>query len=287
MESNQPDYADSPENFANPTPMQITLRVMHAIYTNPKYWIGFMAVIAMLTIMGPFGTLQDLEFAPRLVYWATVSLVTFPIGMACSMFFGITTHQRGVPEGLSRALGGVAGGLPIGLIVFLVNRYMLPTDIATFGDLVRLTGYTTVISAGVSIIYYLIETGMSPEGAVARIGATQTAPNPVQANQPARFFQRLPVALGRDLISLQAQDHYVRAVTARGSEMILIRLADAEAELDGLPGLRVHRSWWVADRHMHALERRNSKHVLVLDNGIEIPVSRTFLADVRAHMQAR
>jgi hypothetical protein len=29
--------------------------------------------------------------------------------------------------------------------------------------------------------------------------------------------------------------------------LLLMRFSDATAELDGLPGLRVHRSWWIAE----------------------------------------
>ena len=42
-----------------------------------------------------------------------------------------------------------------------------------------------------------------------------------------RFLQRLPLEMGRKIISLSMQDHYVRVTTDRGSVMILIRFSDA------------------------------------------------------------
>ena len=52
------------------------------------------------------------------------------------------------------------------------------------------------------------------------------------------------------LIYLKTADHYVEAFTTAGSTLVLMRFADAVAELDGAGGLRVHRSYWVARRHV-------------------------------------
>ncbi|MGB7286030.1 MAG: LytTR family transcriptional regulator DNA-binding domain-containing protein [Salaquimonas sp.] len=287
MTPNQPNYADDAEYFAKEPPLQITLRVMHTMYSNPRFWIGFVAIIAMLTIMGPFDTLNDLSFAPRLVYWASISLVTFPLGMACSVFFGSYFFQRGIPEWLSRVFGGFIGGLPIGLFVWLVNKYIAENDIGTWHDLGRLTFYTVVISTAVSILYYLVESSLRGE----QIPPGQTAhsqesfhPASTATVAPAPqspFFQRLNVELGKDLISLQAQDHYIKVTTAKGSEMILLRLSDAESELDLVEGLKTHRSWWVARKHAKSLVRENNKLMLELSTGQKVPVSRSYAGEVR------
>ena len=113
MEPDQPNYAKGGENFANEPPLQLTLRVMQDIYSNARFWIGALAVTAILTVAGPFDTLNDMEFAPRLVYWAAISLATWPMGMASSIYFGTSLFQQGVPEILSRMIGGLIGGIPI------------------------------------------------------------------------------------------------------------------------------------------------------------------------------
>ena len=59
-----------------------------------------------------------------------------------------------------------------------------------------------------------------------------------------------------------------------------MRLADAVAEL-GDQGLQVHRSFWVANRHVTELFRREGRTVVQVTGGMEVPVSRTFLAAVR------
>lgn len=287
MKPEQPNYANDHEFFAKEPPLQLTLRVMQGIYSNSRFWIGAVAVIAILTVAGPFDTLNDLEFAPRLVYWAAISLVTWPMGMGCSIYFGVGLFQRGVPEWIARIIGGLIGGIPIGFFVWAINKYIAGNDIGTFADLVRLIGYTTVISAAVSIIYYLVESSVRPEGQSTSntFSAKQEASFVQQPTSP--FFARLPVELGKDLISLQAQDHYIKVTTAKGSEMILMRLSDAEKELETVPGIRTHRSWWVSHKHIQDTERENEKTSITLSNGEKVPVSRTYAKAVREYLENR
>lgn len=280
MKSNQPDYAERAENFANEPPLQLTLRVLHRIYTSPRFWMGFVAIIVILTITGPFNTLQDLEFAPRLVYWASISLITFPLGMASSVYFGAYFVQHRLPKVVSRLLGGFIGGLPMGVFVWLANKYLFENIVGTWHELFRFTGYTTAISAAVSIIYYLIESSMHPEENQAT-GSQSISHNVIDGNA-SPFFKRIPVELGKDIVSLQSQDHYIKVTTTKGSEMILLRLQDAEAELSTIPGLRIHRSWWVARKHTKRLYREDEKLLIELSNGDSVPVSRSYSKTVRA-----
>ena len=95
------------------------------------------------------------------------------------------------------------------------------------------------------------------------------------------FLDRLPPRLGRDVIYLNVSGHYVSAVTAEGSGVILMRFADAVAEL-GDVGMQVHRSYWVAHRHITGILRRDERTMVRVTGGHELPVSRTYLTAVRA-----
>jgi DNA-binding LytR/AlgR family response regulator len=74
----------------------------------------------------------------------------------------------------------------------------------------------------------------------------------------------------------------VRAHTARGSDLILIPLKDAIAELEGVDGLQVHRSWWVARGAVAEALSSGRNLTLRLTNGLEAPVSRASIATLRA-----
>ena len=84
---------------------------------------------------------------------------------------------------------------------------------------------------------------------------------------------------------LKVRSHYVNVVTTAGSGALLMRFADAVAEL-GDQGMQVHRSYWVARRHVVGIERRAERTVLLLAGGEQVPVSRTYLAAVREALPA-
>jgi len=99
--------------------------------------------------------------------------------------------------------------------------------------------------------------------------STEPAGGPV--NQPAFMAHVRPERVG-NLLALNADGHYVHVYTDAGADMILYRLSDAIAELGDAQGLRVHRSWWVADRAI--APGGISLEQLSLVNGLEVPVSR-------------
>jgi hypothetical protein len=99
---------------------------------------------------------------------------------------------------------------------------------------------------------------------------------------PVKFLERLPLKLrGAEVWAVEAEDHYLRLHTSKGQDLILMRLADAVAELDGIEGMQVHRSWWVARDAIADAKRGDGRAVLTLKNGSTVPVSRTYAGDLR------
>jgi hypothetical protein len=99
---------------------------------------------------------------------------------------------------------------------------------------------------------------------------------------PPKFLERLPLKLrGGEVWAVEAEDHYLRLHTSKGQDLILLRLADAVAELDGIEGAQVHRSWWVARDAIVDAKRGDGRAVLTLKDGAEVPVSRTYAGLLR------
>jgi DNA-binding LytR/AlgR family response regulator len=89
------------------------------------------------------------------------------------------------------------------------------------------------------------------------------------------FLKRLPPRLmGGVLHAVEAEDHYLRLHTSKGSDLILFRLADAIGELEGVDGAQTHRSWWVARAAVSDVRRSEGRVDLVLQSGALAPVSR-------------
>lgn len=93
-----------------------------------------------------------------------------------------------------------------------------------------------------------------------------------QSSTDGSCLQRLPPALGTDLIAARSELQYVRIYTTRGDALILGALKDI-AEQRG-EGQLVHRAWWVSSKHVRTLRRRGTRCMLTLSNGLEVPVSR-------------
>ncbi|MCZ8132720.1 MAG: LytTR family DNA-binding domain-containing protein [Steroidobacteraceae bacterium] len=87
-------------------------------------------------------------------------------------------------------------------------------------------------------------------------------------------LSRLPPELGTDVIALRSELQYLRVWTPRGSALILGSLREAEAVLGESTGFSPHRAWWVATRHVGAVRQRERGYVCLLDNGVQVPVSR-------------
>jgi hypothetical protein len=91
-----------------------------------------------------------------------------------------------------------------------------------------------------------------------------------------KFMERLPFRLREAaLYAVEAEDHYLRVRTSKGSELILMRFSDALSELRGMDGAQTHRSWWVARAGVADVRRSDGRAVLALKDGAEAPVSRT------------
>ena len=112
--------------------------------------------------------------------------------------------------------------------------------------------------------------------------ATVTLAAPPPESQPeartAGIVRRLPPELGRDILALQSEDHYVRVFTTKGDTLVLASISDAieDVELSGIAGQRVHRSWWVANQAVAGSNAAGRRNTLCLVNGLEVPVSQTY-----------
>lgn len=92
---------------------------------------------------------------------------------------------------------------------------------------------------------------------------------------------RLPPNLGRDLLCLQMEDHYVRVHTPRGSTLVLMSLSQAMAGLKDVEGIQTHRSWWVARAAVEGVIEDGRNLRLKLKGGLQAPVSRARVGALR------
>lgn len=112
-----------------------------------------------------------------------------------------------------------------------------------------------------------------------RIGAARSQARTTLAADPR---DRLPPALGREILCLQMEDHYVRIHTPRGSTLLMMSMAQAVAGLKEADGLQTHRSWWVARGAVEGVVEEGRNLRLRLIGGLEAPVARARVGALRA-----
>jgi hypothetical protein len=239
---------------------------------GPKVWARDLALAVVvgvaIALVGPFGTYGaplELRILTSVSYGLAGSVVLWPF-MRLVRRLG---ERAGLPEWFTLLAGLVLAAVPVTGAVRLVSALLHPGQ--PLPELVEHYFGVLAIVFPVGLVMLLYERQ-----------TTSSAPaTPAAGPATPRLIGRLPVRLGRDLIALQAEDHYVRVHTAAGSDLLLMRLADAIAEAEGVEGLRVHRSWWVARSAVAGGRTEGRRAVLSLTNGLAVPVSRDAVPAVR------
>ncbi|MBX3510298.1 MAG: LytTR family transcriptional regulator DNA-binding domain-containing protein [Hyphomonadaceae bacterium] len=239
-------------------------------------WRGGVAVLAIgafMTFINPFGATASLPAWAGLLYWTL--LVGEGWFGATLIGFGLGRVFPSWHSELNRAISTV-------LIAFVISATIIGVQYA-LGDHVplwywpRLYGLVLGISAAVAAVAWLMERAFA-----GGPGAVTHAPQAGATAAPVRFMERLPAKLkGAAIYAISAEDHYLRLHTSKGSDLILLRLSDAIAELEGLEGAQTHRSWWVARDAVESARRDGDKMVLTLKGGGEAPVSRPNVKPLR------
>jgi hypothetical protein len=100
------------------------------------------------------------------------------------------------------------------------------------------------------------------------------------------FWSKVPKSLGRDLVGLTAELHYLRVRTTHGEALILYPFGRAVEEL-GDRGYRIHRSHWIATDHLDYVERDGDRYFCRTDTALRLPLSRTYRRTVQAACTSR
>ena len=226
-----------------------------------------------LTAVGAFET-SALGLQARAAYWLTVMLGG---GLIAAAWLELFAH-RGWLEGNAWVQGAAISlliSIPETVLVWAVGHVAFGAP-AGLGQLLWTFPPVLLISAAVTALNFMA--AQEPPTTHAPLAPEPGTPAP----PPVRFLERLPPKLrGAALHAVEAEDHYLRLHTSQGSDLILLRLADAIVELEGIEGAQTHRSWWVARAAVEGARRSDGRATLLLPGGVEAPVSRTYAKALR------
>ena len=241
-------------------------------------WVLGLAVVMAVT--GPFGLYDTASLGMRLVYFGTTGVLIWLQLLGFAILLAQVEAFQRWSIAARMVLAGVLAAIPGTVeIIILLNWLLHPVPFRVFLQIYPQTAFLTATIAVMIGLFIEQRLHSNADNERARVAALPAADVPKDATPD--FFRRVPPALGRDLLALEMEDHYLRIHTALGNDLILLRLRDALAELGPSRGRQVHRSWWVAEGAVASAERDQRRPMLVLRNGLHVPVSKTFRDQVK------
>ena len=243
--------------------MHFTFREILARIADKRTVAIWLTVTLVCVIAGPFGTL-DMPLASRAIYWVAANAVALILSTAIIF----NAYQAPFAAGAPMILKGMIGALAFSVIyaggMAAAGELLFSPD-AGFPDFGLMLIYVAPIAVGITAIVHLfIQPDEAPEDDAA-----------------PRILKRLKPGLEARLLRMAMQDHYVEVFTTKGSQLVLMRFADALEEVAGEPGWRVHRSHWVAEAAMRDLKRADGKTLIVTEDGALVPISRTYMPGLK------
>ena len=243
---------------------------MQRLSLKSKGWFGFLPGLAVLLgLAGAFTLLEPFEpqVSPYLVvrfgYWY-VLLVSVAVCARLTQW----TAAHYLPQ-LDRGWRLVVEGLGFTLLLpplVWVLSGIFSGVLLGAADFFIIAGNVLALAAISAFLTYFF--------------AGQPAP---PAEIRARLYDRLPAGTTADVVRLTVNDHYVAVYLDDGTDhRLLMRLADAVAEMDGVPGFCTHRSHWVSQRHISRRTREDSRDYLLMTGDVRVPISKTYLKNVVA-----
>lgn len=241
-------------------------------------------VTFVLAVLGPFGTFET-GLGRRLVIWAIFTFGGYVCFRPVIAAGDALAAQSPVPRWAAIAVACVVASMPTTLIVAATFAGLRWRSV-TADDLAALYPQVLIVGATVTVVQLLLHRRRPSDAAVIEpVPVPAAAAGMVEAIDPAptpnALLDKLPPHIGRDILCVENEDHYVRVHTTGGSALILMRLRDAVALLAAIDGEQVHRSWWVARRAVGDVVRVQRRIALRLVDGRVIPVSRSAAVTLR------
>ena len=238
------------------------MREWYAHMRQPKTLAALSGVGVVTGLAGPFGTSEQIELLPRLIYWGLLSGGSYAIGSGVYFVFFRQFLNRSRWQRI--ALSGLVTGLIVFALVFGLNQALFANWYVP-GALAPLLASIVAISVVIT----------------ALIDAFSRSDDLQSASQAPAILDRVPLEKRGDLVGLSVADHYVYVRITQGDHMVLIRLSDSIRETGSIAGAQVHRSHWVAFDQVVAVEKQGGRTFLRMTRGPDIPVSRTNLPKLK------
>lgn len=245
---------------------------------NAANLVLVVAVALILGFLKPFG-MSDLPDALVYSYWLTVCVAGYFVYAPMLHVIDWLLQPRVASHWQRIALGTALASVIMAALVPTLTGIFFNVLHSWSAMFLNALPKTIVIGGVITVITFARDTLHKQNQALSETNQALEQNEDASLNQ---ILNELPLEKRGQLLALETQDHYLNVHTDKGQHLILMRLKDALALLQNHSGLQVHRSWWVAESAIKGNRKVGRKPVLTLLNGLEAPVSRTYLEQVKA-----
>lgn len=254
--------------------MKVFLDEVRASLRSPVILVAWGVLTMMMALSGPFGSYDHVSLPKRLVTW----LVLTALAIVVATTVRVVVYSRWGYRDFWR--GGSLTSLLAAVVLTPILVHLSQIAGAAYMMVppgpVEIAGFVFCLNMGFCAFRHALETEPLTQAVAAGDPDGQGAP------ALPRLTERLAEELRGPILRISGRDHYVDVTTTHGMSSVLMRFSDALAELDGVDGLQVHRSHWVAAGAVVGGAREGGRPFLRLTGGDMVPVSRTYLAAVEA-----
>lgn len=250
---------------------------------NPRErWPDFLAVASVFlalvfTTLNPEPSL-GLSVLPRFVFWLAHVLIFLVLLHVAQIWLQRRSAFNRLNAWAQVCVSGTVGALlftPAALVLELLFGVDAALDDRRAPIALTLAAEFGAVLPGAILVWICLNATR-----LLRLPKPDAHDQSVRPEPMNEFWSKVPRSLGRDLVALSAELHYLRVRTTQGEALILYPFGRAVEEL-GDCGYRIHRSHWIAVGHLDCVERKGDRFFCRTDTELRLPLSRSYRRMIR------
>lgn len=248
----------------------------------------------LFTLMEPESS-DGLDFFPRLLFWF-LQITAALLGLMFASYVTTKMSQKHFPLYVLLLISGLLGAVLVSPIFASIDYWFPGLEdepdswidiLERQGPIFRVISEFLEVTPGLVTIWFLINIPLllnvtyklpiDKSNPPTRKKQRQTeSESEVEKREvlKSEFYERIPKALGLDIVSISSELHYVNIKTTKGNTLILGALNQIAETLDD-EGVMIHRSHWVHKKHVITVHISGSKAWCEMSNSERLPISRS------------
>nr|WP_070959366.1 LytTR family DNA-binding domain-containing protein [Hyphomonas sp. Mor2] len=280
------------------TGLKVGSRIAQPARRVLAFYVGVPLATALIMGMNHAGSAEHMDTLPSLLYWSGISIILWALLDGLSRAALTILQPWSPPIWVSLLAGSIFAMIVFAPVLQFYSKLVFPIlapgiDIEVPRTLIKqVSNPLQLFSFIVVPVYWLLSVLAFarifgyPRYAIAGLPSDPVAAlsRPDEDSEPQRvgLFALIPHKIGLDIISLHAEDHYVRVNTLLGSALVRYRFSEAVKEARLLGGVQVHRSHWVRLSKVTGVKDESGIKHVTLQDGSSVPVSRSYVGVLKA-----